>query len=66
MGVEKRIYDEPIKFKQLEAIRPSENQKWEDSVLTEADKKRIESLLVEFNDIFTRHRLTLGIRTSFL
>ena len=58
LGAEKRIYNELIKFKQLKAIRPSENQKdrktflnsfvWKDSVLTEADKKRIKSLLVEF------------------
>ena len=65
MGVEKLIYDELIKFKQLEAIRPSENQKWKDSVLIEADNQRIESLLVEFNDIFTRYRLDIGYTYKF-
>ena len=70
LGVEKLIYDELMKFKQFEAIRPSENQKdretflnlfaWRNRVLTEADKKRTESLLVEFNEIFTRHRLDIG------
>ena len=73
--VEKRIYDELVKFKNLEAIQPlSRNEdrktflnafKWSDSVLSDKDKERTEQLLVEFNDIFTRHRLDIGYTHKF-
>ena len=73
-AVEKRIYDELVKFKNLEAIQPlSKNEdrktflnafKWSDSVLSEKDE-RTEQLLVEFNDIFTRHRLDIGYTQEF-
>ena len=73
--VEKRIYDELVKFKNLEAIQPlSKNEdrktflnafKWSDSVLSDKDKERTEQLLVEFNDIFTRHRLDIGYTHKF-
>ena len=73
--VEKPIYDELVKFKNLEAIQPlSKNEdrktflnafKWSDSVLSDKDKERTEQLLVEFNDIFTRHRLDIGYTHKF-
>ena len=75
VGVAKLIYDELIKFKQFEEIQPSENQRehktflnsfaWKNSVLYEADKKRTESLLVEFNAIFTRHQVDIGYTHKF-
>ena len=74
-AVEKRIYDELVKFKNLEAIQPlSKNEdrktflnafKWSDSVLSDKDKERTEQLLVEFNDIFTRQRLDIGYTHKF-
>ena len=55
-AVEKRIYDELVKFKNPEAIQPlSKNEdrktflnafKWSDSVLSDKDKERTEQLLV--------------------
>ena len=72
--VEKRIYDELVKFKNFEAIEPlSKNEdrkifnafKWSDSVLSDKDKERTEQILVEFNDIFTRHRLDIGYTHKF-
>ena len=73
--VEKRIYDELVKFKNLEAIQPLSKKedrktflnafKWSDSVLSDKDKERTEQLLVEFNDIFTRHRLDIGYTHKF-
>ena len=74
-AVEKRIYDELVKFKNLEAIQPlSKNEgrktflnvfRWSDSVLSDKDKERTEQLLVEFNDIFTRHRLDIDHTHKF-
>ena len=73
--VEKCIYDELVNFKNLEAIQPlSKNEdrktflnafKWSDSVLSDKDKERTEQLLLEFNDIFTRHRLDIGYTHKF-
>ena len=69
-AVENRIDDELLKYKNLGAIRPlSKNEdrktflnsfKWSDSVLSDKDKERTDQLLVEFNDIFTRHCLDIG------
>ena len=39
--------------------------KWNDSVLTEEDRENLESIIVEFNDIFARHRLDIGMNTQF-
>ena len=41
------------------------NFKWDDTQLSEDDQKDIEEILIEFNDIFVRHRLDLGINHDF-
>ena len=38
---------------------------WSDSQLTHEDHKDIEQVLVEFNDIFARHSLDIGINHEF-
>ena len=42
-----------------------ENFDWKDSVLTPEDKEKIEDLLVEFHDIFARHRFEKGMIEEF-
>ena len=74
-GLEKRIYEELIRFKKREYIRPLDNVEdrktfldsfnWHGSVLTDDEKKKTENLLLEFNDIFTRHRLDIGYTSKF-
>ena len=74
-AVKKRIYDELVRFTNLEAIQPllkNEDRKtflnsfkWSDSVLSDKDKERPEQLLVEFNNIFTRQRLDIGYTHNF-
>ena len=39
--------------------------KWDDSQLSESDKKDIEEILIEFNDTFARHRLDIEINHNF-
>ena len=39
--------------------------KWSDSVFSEKYGERTEQLVVEFNDIFTRHRLDIGYTHKF-
>ena len=41
------------------------NFKWTDSQLSDEDKNDIEEILVEYNDIFARHRLDIGINNEF-
>ena len=39
--------------------------KWEGSQIEGNDKKQLEQTIVEYNDIFARHRLDIGINKSF-
>ena len=39
--------------------------KWTDSLITGNDRKNFEYTIVEFSDIFARHRLDIGMNTQF-
>ena len=34
---------------------------WSDTLLTEAEKQAVEDILVEYHDIFARHRMNIGL-----
>ena len=38
---------------------------WSDTLLTETEKQAVEDILVEYHDIFTRHRMDIGMNTEF-
>ena len=38
---------------------------WNDTLLTETQKQAIEDILVEYHDIFARHRMDIGMNTEF-
>ena len=38
---------------------------WTDTLLTETEKQAVEDILVEYHDIFARHRLDIGMNTEF-
>ena len=38
---------------------------WTDTLLTESEKEAAEDLLVEYHDIFARHRMDIGTITEF-
>ena len=38
---------------------------WTDTLLTEKEKQAIENILVEYHDIFARHRMDIGMNTEF-
>ena len=38
---------------------------WTDKLLTETEKQAVEDILVEYHDIFTRHRMDIGMNTEF-
>ena len=38
---------------------------WTDTLLTETEKQAVEDILVEYHDIFVRHRMGIGMNTEF-
>ena len=73
--IQTRILNELRELEQLEKSNPLENTDsrnqflsnfdWADSTLQPEAKQAVENLLVEFHDIFARHRFDLGINTEF-
>ena len=73
--IETRILKELRGLEQLEKLNPLENTDsrnqflsnfgWTDSTLQLNAKQAVENLLVEFHDIFERHRFDIGINTEF-
>ena len=73
--IQTRILNELRELEQLEKLNPlaitnSRNQfvsnfHWTDSTLQQEAKQAVENLLVEFHDIFARHRFDIGINTEF-
>ena len=73
--IQTRILKELRELEQLEKVNPLENFDsrnqflsnfdWTDSTLQSNTKQAVENLLVEFHDIFARHRFDIGINTEF-
>ena len=73
-GVEKRIYNELEKLRQLDSIDPHINDehrnqflqrfKWNESILKVDEKQQVEDLLLEFSDIFAKHRFDVGYNSE--
>ena len=69
--IQKRILSELINLQELEKFNPQDdtesrrqflsNFDWTDSMQQPAEIARIEDLLVEFHDIFARHRFDIGM-----
>ena len=73
--IQKRILKEILYLQELEKLNPQEdpesrrqyltNFDWTDSTLEPHEIARIEDLLVEFHDIFARHRFDIGMNEEF-
>ena len=73
-GVEKRIYEELLKLQELDKIDPQmdandretflQRFQWKDSVLNRQQKQQLEELLIEFSDIFAKHRFDVGYNSE--
>ena len=74
-SIQTRILNELRELDEVEQLNPLEdinsrdqflfNFDWTDSTLQLDAKQAIEELLVEFDDIFARHRCDIGIKTEF-
>ena len=72
--IQKRILKVLRERAELEKLDPTENAesrnkflskfKWTDSLFTGKDRENLEATIVEFNDIFARHRLDIGMNTQ--
>ena len=73
--IQTRILNELNEFKDKEKLNPQESTEsrnkflkqfdWTDTLLTEKEKQAIEDILVEYHDIFARHRMDIGMNTEF-
>ena len=73
--IQKRILKELRELTELEKLDPAENEesrnkflamfKWIDSLITGKDCGSLENTIVEFHDIFARHRLDIGMNMPF-
>ena len=73
--IQTRILRELKELEDKEKLNPQESIEsrskflkrfdWTDTLLTEKEKQAIENILVEYNDIFARHRMDIGMNTEF-
>ena len=73
--IQQRIYNELLELKELEKLNPLDSGTsrtaflshfdWSDTTLTSDERKAIEEILIEFHDIFARHRFDIGINREF-
>ena len=73
--IQKRILKELRDLAELEKLDPTENEesrnkflsmfKRTDSLIAGKNRENLEDTIVEFNDIFARHRLDIGMNTQF-
>ena len=73
--IQTRILKELRELQLKEKLNPKDNTEsrteflkrfdWTDTLLTETEKQAVEDILVEYHDIFARHRLDVGMNTEF-
>ena len=73
--IQTRILKELNELKDKENLNPPESTEsrnkflkrfhWTNTLLTEMEKRAIEDILVEYHDIFARHRMDIGMNTEF-
>ena len=73
--IQTKILRELKELKDKENLNPQESIEsrnnflkrfdWNDTLLTEMEKQAAEDILVEYHDIFARHRMDIGMNTEF-
>ena len=73
--IQTRILKELRELQLKEKLNPKDNTEsrteflkrfdWTDTLLTETEKQAVEDILVEYHDIFARHRMDIGMNTEF-
>ena len=73
--IQTRILTELRELQRREKLNPKDDSEsrteflkrfdWTDTLLTETEKQAVEDILVEYHDIFARHRMDIGMNTEF-
>ena len=73
--IQARILKELRELQQKEKLNPKDKNEsrieflkrfdWTDTLLNENEKHAVEDILVEYHDIFARHRMDIGMNTEF-
>ena len=73
--IQTRLLEELKELKDMEKLNPQEGTEsrskflkrfdWTDTLLTETEKPAIEDILVDYQYIFTTHRMDIGMNTEF-
>ena len=73
--IQTRILTELCKLQRKEKLNPKDDREprtkllkrfdWTDTLLTETEKQAVEDILVDYHDIFARHRMDIGMNTEF-
>ena len=73
--IQTKTLKELNEFKDKEKLTPQESTEsrkkflkrfdWTDTLVTETEKQAIEDFLVDYHDIFARHRMDIGMNTEF-
>ena len=74
LPLQREIYDQILKLKEAEKLNPQQSNEdqqkilqkfpWESLALTKEQKEQVEQLLIEFHDIFAKHRFDVGYNTE--
>ena len=73
--IQTRILTELCELQRRENLNPKDDIEsrteflerfdWTDTLLTQTEKQAVEDILVEYHDIFARHRMDIGMNTEF-
>ena len=73
--IQQRIYNELLELREREELNHQDNEEsrksflsnfdWTDTTLEADERKQIEEILMEFHDIFARHRIDIGTNREF-
>ena len=73
--IQTRILTELRDLQRREKLNPKDDSEsrteflkrfdWTDTLLTETEKQAVEDILVDYHDIFDRHRMDIGMNTEF-
>ena len=73
--IQTRILKELRELQEEEKLNPKDDVEsrmiflkqfdWTDTLLTETEKQAVENILVDYHDIFARHRMDIGMNTEF-
>ena len=73
--IQTRILTELRELQRREKLNPKDDSEsrteflkrfdWTDTLLPETEKQAVEDILVEYHDIFARHRMDIGMNTEF-